>query len=141
MKVIGHIKSRWIAAGVIALAAVFLSPADSRAQSVPDGEVIDVKMVDNGGGQWRFEPAYIAAQPGDLVRFVQEDVVPHNVEFKQSPEGTDLGDARVGPLIFTKGEAYELAIDDRFASGEHEYVCTPHATMGMKGIIMVRDVP
>lgn len=108
----------------------------------PDGRdapptVIEVRMVDTGGGQWRFEPADIDVRPGDVVRFVQDDIAPHNVEFKDVPSGTDLGDARMGPFLLRKGDTYDVAIDDRFGLGEHKYVCTPHAPLGMVGTINV----
>ena len=99
--------------------------------------VLEVKMVDRGGGQWRFAPADIQVTPGDVVRFVQDDVAPHNVEFKDVPGGTTLGGAAMGPFLLQKGETYDLTIDDRFAPGLHKYVCTPHELLGMVGTIAV----
>ncbi len=112
-------------------------PAPSLDGRTSPPRVIEVRMIDAGGGQWRFEPADIEVQPGDVVRFVQDDIAPHNVEFKDVPSGTDLGDARMGPFLLRKGDTYEVAIDDRFALGEHKYVCTPHAPLGMVGTINV----
>lgn len=102
-----------------------------------DNRVVTVKMVDKGSAQWRFQPDYVAVGPGDTVRFILDDIVPHNVEFKKVPKGTKLGEARMGPFLMRKGEYYDVVIDKRFESGEHKYVCTPHEAMGMKGTIEV----
>jgi plastocyanin len=100
--------------------------------------VLEVLMVDKGGGQWRFEPAQIAVQHGDVVRFVQADVVPHNVQLKETPDGTDLGSAHMGSFLLQKGDVYDVTIDDRFAPGVHQFVCTPHEAMGMVGRLDVQ---
>lgn len=140
-------KSSWLSAALIALLAVVFIPADSQAQSAqvvsqaqsaPDSTIIRVKMIDRGGGQWRFEPADITVQRGDVVQFVQEDVIPHNVEFKKTPRGTHLGDDAVGRFLMKKGATYDVVIDERFATGKHAYICTPHEAMGMKGTITIK---
>jgi plastocyanin len=100
--------------------------------------VLEVLMVDKGGGQWRYEPSRVAVRHGDVVRFVQADVVPHNVHFKKTPRGTDLGSALMGPFLLQKGDVYDVTIDDRFAPGVHEFVCTPHEMMGMAGSLDVQ---
>lgn len=102
------------------------------AQDRDDDRVIVIKMVDLSTAQWRFEPAEITVRQGDTIRWVQEDIVPHNVEFKETPESASLGDAVMGPFVFAKGEVYELVIDERFAPGLYVYVCTPHDALGMK---------
>ncbi len=102
-----------------------------------NGHVIEVHMVDKGGGKWAFEPSSIKAQPGDTVRFVQDDIVPHNVQFKSAPPGAELGSAMMGTFLLAKGETYDLVIDGRFVVGTYAFVCTPHETMGMKGSLEV----
>jgi plastocyanin len=94
-------------------------------------------MTDAGGGQWRFMPDAVTASPGDTVRYVLDDVIPHNVEFKDVPPGTELGAAAMGPFLLRKGETYDVAIDGRFAPGRHRFVCTPHEIMGMVGTLEV----
>jgi plastocyanin len=106
-------------------------------QANQEGRVITVKMIDQGNAQWRFEPANISVRPGDTVRWIQEDVVPHNVEFKDVPDDADLGDATMGAFVFAKGDVYELLIDGRFAEGLYKYVCTPHAPLGMRAEMTV----
>jgi plastocyanin len=120
---------------VILMAAV---PQDSDVFGAAVDPVVEVKMVDLSATKFVFEPAEIEVQRGQTVRFVMTGLIPHNVEFKEVPGGTDLGDAMVGPFLLQKGDTYEITIDDRFGIGEHRYICTPHEVMGMKGIINVR---
>ena len=113
---------------------------EAKAQKPDDGpQIVTVRMVDKSATQYVFEPADITVAPGTVVRFELTGFIPHNVEFKDVPAGTDLGDARFGPFLLTKGATYEIAIDERFVAGTHEYVCTPHEMMGMKGTITVLD--
>lgn len=103
------------------------------------GHVVIVRMVDKSATEWAFEPADITVEPGTLVRFELTGSIPHNVEFKNSPSGTDVGNARMGPFLIMKGQTYDVMIDGRFAIGTHDYVCTPHEMMGMKGTITVQN--
>ena len=112
-------------------------PGNGNPGAPPAPRVLEVHLVDKGGGQWRFEPAAIQAAPGDMVRFIQDDIVPHNVEFKKAPSGAKLGAAKMGPFLLQKGATYDLAIDGRFAPGEYAFVCTPHEMMGMKATLTV----
>lgn len=124
--------------GVAAVAVLAASvSAWTTTDATMDGEVIIVKMVDVSNTEYKFEPSEITVQPGDTVRFVQAGAMPHNVDFRVMPEGTDLGDARMGPFLTTPDETYDLVIDGRFAAGEHEFVCTPHEFMGMTGTLTV----
>lgn len=119
------------------LALMPQQPGGGNSGDPPAPQVIEVHLVDKGGGQWRFEPAAIQATSGDLVRFIQDDIVPHNVEFKKAPSGAQLGAARMGPFLLQKGATYDLAIDARFTTGEYAFVCTPHEMMGMKATLTV----
>lgn len=103
------------------------------------GRTIVVRMLDDGG-DLRFEPARIEAGPGDVIRFVQAGDMPHNVEFVKNgaPAGVDLGSAWVGRFLTSRGESYEIEIDERFADGEYDFICGPHAALGMTGQLVVR---
>lgn len=129
------------ATALLALLVVWPSPQPParRATAEPPAatQVVVVNMVDKGGGKWAFEPSAIQAQPGDTVRFVQADVVPHNVQFKSVPKGASLGAAMMGPFLVKKGDTYDLVIDARFVTGTYHFVCTPHEMMGMKGTLEV----
>jgi FtsP/CotA-like multicopper oxidase with cupredoxin domain/plastocyanin len=73
------------------------------------------------------------------VRFVYDGVVPHNIEFvrNSAPAGTDLGERWTGPYLTKDGDTYEVTIDEGFRNGSYRFVCTPHASMGMTGTLVV----
>lgn len=77
------------------------------------------------GGQLVFEPAEVQIQPGGTVRWVWESGG-HNV----SPESGDWGHEPIEDQGFTYEHTFEQA-------GENPYVCTPHASAGMEGTVMV----
>lgn len=110
-------------------------PEMARAQDADS--VVTVKMVDRGGGEWRFDPAEIKVEQGDLIRFVQKDTAPHNVEFTDVPQESRIEDLRMGPFLLQRGQTYEIKIDHRFAKGIYDFVCTPHAALGMVGRLEV----
>lgn len=76
-------------------------------------------------GQLVFEPAEVQISPGDTIRWVWESGG-HNV----SPESGDWGHQPIENQGFTYEHTFESA-------GENPYVCTPHASAGMEGVIMV----
>jgi manganese oxidase len=101
--------------------------------------VVEVTVNDDGG-QLRFEPAEIAVRRGDVVRFTTgSTTLPHNVEFVRNgaPHGAELGDAWQGPYLAKPGATYEVVVDGRFPDGTYNFVCTPHASLGMKGTMVV----
>jgi len=103
------------------------------------GRIITVRMVDRSATEYAFEPAEITARPGDVIRFVQTSAtMPHNVEFRTPPAGSNLGAARSGPLIMQQNQVYELSIDARFVAGTYAFVCTPHEALGMRGTLTIQ---
>ncbi|HEX6588116.1 MAG TPA: multicopper oxidase domain-containing protein, partial [Longimicrobiales bacterium] len=104
----------------------------------PAGRTIVVRMVDDGG-RFRFEPAAVEVRRGDLIRFVQEGSMPHNVAFVKNtaPTGVDLGELWTGPYLMTRTDTYEVYVDERFEDGAYDFICTPHAALGMAGTITV----
>jgi len=124
-------------AATVAVAMLGQSPALGATPGGPASHVVLVKMVDEGGGKWAFEPADLRAQPGDTVRFVQTDIVPHNVQFKNVPSGAHLDAATMGPFLLKKGDTYDLVVDSRFVLGTYDFVCTPHEMFGLKGTLEV----
>jgi manganese oxidase len=109
---------------------------DGRAEEA--GRTHVVAMVEDGA-EMRFEPARLEVRRGDVIRFVQEGAIPHNVQFVRNtaPEGVELEELWSGPYLSKKGEVYEIVIDERFGDGEYDYVCTPHIAMGMTGTLVV----
>lgn len=115
------------------VSSVPLPPEDS----VP--RVFQVEMVDISPTEFAFRPAEIRVRRGDVIRFVQTGVMPHNVEFREVPEGAGLEDAKMGPFLTRRDQAYDIVIDDRFVPGTYPFLCTPHVTLGMKGTIIVEE--
>jgi plastocyanin len=120
-----------------------LGPAPARAQegvakdSRARQRVHVIAMVEQGQYGIAFEPQRTRALLGDTVRFVQQGVLPHNVMFRSVPAGAELGAAHEGPLITAPGATYDLVLDHRFVAGKYLFVCTPHETLGMAGLLYV----
>lgn len=113
--------------------------ADASAQSADDRDTVVVRMIEKSPTSFAFEPSRVTVRPGQTVRFLQAGMVPHNVEFKDLPDGVQIDDVKMGPFVMVKGEAYDVQIDDRFREGTYEYICTPHIQVGMKGTIIVKE--
>ena len=77
-----------------------------------------------------FEPAYVNAQPGDVVRFIPTDKG-HNVEDIKGmlPEG-------VASFKSKNNDLFELTVE---AEGVYGIKCTPHFGMGMVALIQVGE--
>lgn len=90
----------------------------------------EVKMLNKGsnGKLMVFEPAFIAAKPGDTVKFLATDKG-HNAE-------TIAGMAPKGAAPF-KGKINQEVVLKLSAPGLYGYKCLPHAGMGMVGLIQV----
>lgn len=126
-------------AGMAMAAAPELQAQERMAMSSADEpRVFAVGMVDKSPTQFVFEPSVITVEPGSIVRFVQQGMQPHNVEFKDGPQGGSMpGTPTVGPFLITKGATYDIVIPEGVALGEYDIVCTPHQALGMKGKIIV----
>lgn len=115
--------------------------ASSQTPAAPGPHTIVVRLVDRTGPvPYAFEPANVIAQRGDTVRFTQTAAVMHNVRFTKQAPGAKLGAAASGPYLTTKGQTYNVVIDKRFTDGTYEYVCDPHAAVGMKGTLIVKTL-
>jgi manganese oxidase len=127
-------------AAAISVFGLLAAGCSSTAESRPagGGRLLEVRIVEEGGSM-RFEPANLDVQRGDVVRFVQDGTMPHNVQFVRNtaPAGGEIGDYWMGPFLNKVGETYEVTVDERFLDGSWEYVCTPHIAMGMKGTLTV----
>lgn len=102
------------------------------------GHVVLVKAVDVSPTAFRFEPSDVTAQAGDTIRIQQTGTTPHNVEFRETAAGANLGDAMMGPFLTAPGETYDLVLNARFTAGAYKFVCTPHEPMGMHGTLTIR---
>ena len=129
-------RTRLAALGTAACALAFAVPAVAQSATAP--HTIVIKLVDKTGPMpYAFEPATFSAQRGDTLRFVQFAGTMHNVHFISTPKGAKLGSAAESQYLTTKGQAYSVVVDSRFAEGNYEIVCDPHATIGMHAVLSV----
>jgi plastocyanin len=131
------------ASGTPAVTTTPSTPAAPAAGApvTPDagGQVHEVRMVTTqGGASGQFEPAQISVKKGDVIRWTMADgQAVHNVSFAQgqnNPAGfTPPADS---PMYTQAGQTYELKVD--WNPGTYNYVCVPHAMMGMTGSVTVQ---
>lgn len=105
-----------------------------------DGTVVDATGQDEvtvevgvqaNGGAFGFGPAAVQVDPGTTVVWEWTGKgVPHNV--------VDEAGNFESELISEAGATYEQTFD---AAGVVKYYCTPHRGLGMKGVVVVGDVP
>ena len=111
---------------VLAAAALGATVILSGAADAAD---IDVHMLNKGTkGAMVFEPDFIAAAPGDTIRFLPTDKG-HNVEAIKGmlPDGASSFKSKFGA-------AFELTVT---AEGFYGVKCSPHYGMGMVALIRV----
>lgn len=95
-----------------------------------------------------FEPAQLTIKQGDKIKFTLVDGAPHNVSFNSPMPGlTKIPDGAklilenrgqlVGAMLQVPGQSTELIFGKDLPVGEYNYVCDPHAPLGMKGKITV----
>ena len=90
-------------------------------------------MLNRGeAGVMVFEPGFVRAEPGDVIRFVPTDKS-HNVEAIKDilPEGAEVFKSKIN-------DEYELTVTE---PGLYGVKCTPHFAMGMVMLIQVGDAP
>lgn len=95
-------------------------------------ETIEVKMLNKGsnGERMVFEPAFVQAQPGDVVKFLATDKG-HNAETVENmlPDGASGFKGKIN-------EEIEVTLD---VEGLYGVICKPHYAMGMVMTIAVGD--
>lgn len=123
--------------GLVAMIAGVPGAPRLVAGNTGPGHLVVVKMVNQGGGQYRFAPAQVTVAPGDTVRWLESSDAPHNVQFDSWPRGAKPGSAQIGPLLTAPGSTYQVVIDNRFPAGNYTYECTPHGSLGMKATMTV----
>ena len=76
-----------------------------------------------------FSEEIVTIEPGQSITWLASDKG-HNVQMIAGPKGVDLpGKSKISKDV-------TLSFDD---PGVYVYVCTPHATMGMIGVVVVGE--
>ncbi len=90
-------------------------------------------IVTNSG--FTFSPSTITINPGDDVNF-NLDVIHDAVEVSQSTWNANGNTPLAGGFQLSFGGG--LVPSSKLGVGTHYYVCSPHASSGMKGTIIVQ---
>ena len=120
----------------------------SSAGSVVAQEVHQVEIEgDRAQGRFRFDPARLTVEPGDVVRFVVRSGHPHSVVFDSTgmaasdrsalnqaiPERMSL---LSGPILTGEGEIFEITVP-RLSPGSYRFYCLPHRAYRAEGVLIV----
>ena len=123
-----------------------VASADSAAPIT--GQTVEVKMLQDAEGNYRFDPAEVTIKPCDGVKFVMISGGSHNVSFdpaqipanakaqlsaNMQQQVSDLS----SPMMMNPNETYTISFG-KMPPGTYNYHCTPHLAFGMKGTITVQ---
>ena len=110
-------------------------------------EVHEVRMVADGKGEFRFEPASVSAGQGDVLLFKVVSGAPHSVVFdgkklsepaRQALNGAlprRAGDLSSPPL--KAGAEYRVVVPAAVPAGRYPFFCLPHRAYDMRGELIV----
>lgn len=110
---------------------VILSAAFALTAGMAGAATHEIQMLNKGeAGVMVFEPAFVQAEPGDVIRFVPTDKG-HNVESIDGmlPDGVES-------FKTAFNEEFELTVE---AAGLYGVKCTPHYGMGMVALVQVGE--
>ncbi len=99
------------------------------------GKAIVVTLTSDATGN-TFTPNEIVANKGDTVRFTI-GVGVHNVNFLPDSNPGKTGLPKASDMLQLPGQTYDLPVT--FASGRYYFQCDPHALLGMKGHLTVKE--
>ena len=117
----------------IAITAALAAPAYANKTEIPPAQhFVEMwnKDPEDKKRMMIFSEEILVVQPGDLIQFVATDKG-HNVEFIDGPDGVEL------PKKSKISNDVEVVLTE---PGVYVYVCTPHASMGMLGIVVVGEL-
>ena len=117
----------------IAMTAALAAPAYANKTEIPPAQhFVEMwnKDPEDKKRKMVFSQEILVVQPGDLIQFVATDKG-HNVQFIDGPDGVEL------PKKSKISKDVEITLDE---PGVYVYVCTPHASMGMLGVVVVGDL-
>ena len=112
------------------------------------GQTVEVKMLQDTQGNYRFDPADVTIKSGDGVKFTMVSGGPHNVAFDPT-QIPAAGKAQLSanmqqqvselssPMMMNPNETYTISFG-KIPAGQYPYHCTPHLALGMKGTITVQ---
>mgnify|MGYP001793334176 CR=1 len=110
------------------VAAILTRPVWAQEATVHEVQMLNADP-DNPRARQVFIPRVVVAQPGDTIRFVGVDRG-HNSESiaEMMPEGAEGWEGKINDDV-------EVTVE---VPGFYGYKCTPHATVGMVGLVIVQ---
>lgn len=104
-------------------------------------EVIEVAMLTDNQGSY-FDPKGLLVEPGTTLRFVNEQGVHTATAFHPDNGGLPrrIPEAAVpfdSGIMSEPDETFEVTLEE---PGVYDYVCVPHASLGMVGRLVVGEV-
>lgn len=120
----------------------------SLAGSAGAQQVHQIRLVANPAREiYRFEPAQVAARPGDVLVFKAAAGTPHSIVFEgaklseQSHEALNGAMSRrsadlSSPLLTLEGSEYRMVVP-ALAPGTYEFFCLPHRAYDMRGTLII----
>ena len=148
----GDKKSSTDSAASTPAAATASSPSspggDVDAAAPITGQTVEVKMLQDTQGNYRFDPADITIKSGDGVKFTMVSGGPHNVAFdptqipvaakaQLSANMQQQVSELSSPMMMNPNETYTISFG-KIPPGTYAYHCTPHLALGMRGTITVQ---
>ncbi len=101
-------------------------PASSPVPQLPSQAATEIVVTRD---DMRFSPATVTIPAGGTVVWKFEGSLPHSTTSEAgSPKAWDSG-------ILGPGATYAVKFDQ---PGTYPYYCTPHRSMGMKGVVIVQ---
>ena len=126
----------------VVVGSLTLGTAGAAAQ-----EVHEIRMVEAGRGEYRFEPSSVSAAPGDILLFKAISGAPHSVVFEGRGLSADARQKlnaalprRTGDLsspLLTKDAEYRVVVP-ALAAGTYRFFCLPHRAYDMRGELQVK---
>ncbi|MEM1301286.1 MAG: plastocyanin/azurin family copper-binding protein [Pseudomonadota bacterium] len=127
-----HLKLLGGAAAAAAVPAVLMAESHADAEGPVTHEVLMLNQdPDNPRERQVFSPPVLRAKVGDTIKFISEDRG-HNAQTddKWIPEGGTEWKGRINDDV-------EVVVE---VEGAYGYLCQPHASAGMVGLVLVGDV-
>ena len=125
-----------------------LGGAETETPAPITGQTIEVKMLQDAQGNFRYDPADVTIKTGDGVKFIMMSGGSHNVAFDpaQIPANAKAQlsanmpqqvSELSSPMMMNPNETYTISFG-KMPPGTYVYHCTPHLSFGMKGTITVQ---
>lgn len=99
------------------------------------GDTVKVEIYSDAVGNY-FKPNDLHAKQGDVVRFTLKSGV-HNVHFLPDSNTVKTGLPPASDLLQLPDQTYDLVVS--LAEGKYYFQCDPHAALGMKGHLEVKE--